>query len=67
MTVKRSDVTIYGFVITSLFDELYPEGETTIEDMKEDAEDCGWICGILPNLEARLILENAPDVSEVGM
>ena len=67
MTVVRDDILMYGFMIVSAFDLLYPSGTTTTTQMAEDAETNGWIRSILPNLEARLTIETFVDVSEVGM
>ena len=65
MNVTRMDVLMYGFVITRLFDGLYPSG-TTLAQMEADAADHGWITAILPSLSARKQMDSFVDVSEVG-
>ena len=67
MTVQREDILMYGFIIVSMFDSLYPSGQTTTTQMEEDAENNGWIRAILPNLTARKTIDTFVDVSEVGM
>ena len=66
MNITHDDVLIYGFIITALFDTLYPTG-TTLEQMALDAPAHGWIRGILESLATAKEMETAIDVSEVGM
>lgn len=66
MNITHDDVLIYGFIITALFDTLYPTG-TTLEQMALDAPAHGWIRGILESLTTAKEMESAVDVSEVGM
>ena len=67
MNVEREDILMYGFMIVTLYDSLYPTGSTTTNQMELDAEDHGWIRSILPNLRARKTIDSFVDVSEVGM
>ena len=66
MNVTHDDVVSYGFIITALFDTMYPTG-TTLEQMAMDAPAHGWIRGILEGLVKQKEFETAIDVSEVGM
>lgn len=67
MRVTRMDVLMFGFVITALFDELYPSGTTTLEQMENDSETNGWIKAVLPNISVRKEYDSYVDVSEVAM
>ncbi len=67
MRVTRMDILMYGFVITALFDEQYPSGSTTIEQMETDSATHSWILAVLPSLTNRKQMDNYVDVSEVAM
>lgn len=66
MNVSHDDIVCYGFVITALFDELYPTG-TTVEQMELDADSNGWIRAILNSLVATKTYEEGFNWSEDGL
>lgn len=60
--ITHNDITMYGFIIAAQFDQLYPDG-ATVEQMEQDAEEHGWIRGILPNLQVRKDAEELPTLT----
>ena len=66
MDIVHDNILQYGFVITALFDAMYPTG-TTLAQMELDAEQHGWIRSILPSLTIIQSVSGYVDVSEVGM
>lgn len=66
MNITIDDISGYGFIITALFNELYPTG-TTLEQMQADADSHGWIRSILNSLIKTKQFEEYVDISEVGM